>query len=284
MSAKIESIYLTLNRPDFPFTIIKPENLDFNKWSTEVENEVDLEKFTRLWGGYSNYVVKPNGTNQVWVYWREEHRWQDILRDVVLESTISAKFGISGRTLLDKSKPLEIVKGRLVSKLNYVIGDVVYPWEDPQIIIAAQTQSRLNKVLRTVSFDPNQSKPSSPRYQLIHADFNRANVLFRGKNKPAVIDYERASYGSLERDMGKTLSYILIDTQIAKEKPDTRGKNIRQLEERFEARKNLYFASYDDHFDRQEVVINAINFLRYDDYGSLNYVRDFALNWLGNIL
>lgn len=280
MASRIENISLTLNRPEFPFSVVKPENLEFQNWSGELAKDIDPERFTRLWGGYSNYVVRPVNTDEVWVYWREEHRWQELLRAVVLENVVTTKFGISGRSLLKPEKPLEVEADRLLTRFNYVDGENIYPWEDSQIVAAAQMQTRLNKVLRSVSFDPNQNKPSSPNYQLIHGDFDRGNVLFSTSQLPAVIDYERADYGSIARDMGKTACFILVDTQVDKERPNVRGKNLRRLEERFEARLQLYFRNYGDYFKPQEVLNHTIGFLRYDDYGDLNYVRDFTLNWL----
>ncbi len=260
-------------------------------WRKEVyEQFVDRERFERLYGGFRNLVVREKGGTLVRTYWRESAvRWMTIIKACLLEHTVAGELGVAGRTLVDSQKPVKITnEGLFITDWNYVEGENRYPWNEKEIASGALLLSKLHQAMRRVSFGVLEPKASSEN-QWIHGDAARGNVLFSGESAVAVIDYENAEIGDYRQDVGRTLSYLLVDAKVKYGQDPKLRDEFEQLVPVFEKRTNALYESYKkpdgevlDSEDKKVVAKYAAVYLMHEDYGGLNLVRSMAFDWMWN--
>jgi hypothetical protein len=91
-----------------------------------------------------------------------------------------------------------------------------------------------------------------------------------------VIDFETTGIGPVEQELGRSLSFILVDTPCevypAKQDPAPRDETSRA---------ESFLTNYGLPYRKENVVEWTKKYLRHEDYGSLNEVRDSVLKWLG---
>lgn len=202
----------------------------------------------RLHGGHRNDVFLIN--SKVKVVWRDGFERRRQLREgVLLENFIGRHTNIRARTLIDKSKPIQEEDNKLVTYFHYVPGEVRYPWNLKEIASATKLLGRLHQCSRQ-----------------LHLDFARGNILFSpGTNQAiGVIDFETTAKGPVEQELGRTLSFLLVDTRLKE----------------FQLRWEAFLTNYPGNYRTEEVVSWAIKYLKDDDYGNLNNRRDEAIEWL----
>lgn len=255
-----------------------------------VLSQIDHSKWRQLHGGHRNVVllrkeIAQNQEEDMRIYWRQsEVRWPQIIKAILVEDVMSRHLGVPGRQLLDPSLPIQFEDGLAVTKLRYVAGDYRYPWQPLEIESAAKLMGKLHESLRLIKFGPNDPE-GNPDSQLVHLDFGRGNVLF-GQNSPkatAVIDYENISRGSVEQELGRTLSLLLVDTQLTNVDGSPYTPSTGQYSDvsrMFDLRLRALLDTYPDKYNRQNAIIWADSYLMNEDYGGLNHVRDMARHYL----
>jgi len=225
------------------------------------------ERTVRLFGGHRNKVYKTNGF--VKVVWKDGFRRQNQIREgVSLENFVATHTDIKARMLVDKSKPVEEEDGRLVTYFHYAEGEIRYPWNLDEIASAAKLLTRLHQHLKAW---PPPREPGLIRQ--LHLDFARGNVLFQpgSSNAIGVIDFETTAIGPVEQDLGRSLSFILVDTPC--EVYETSQDKFRKLERRTES----FLTNYGLPYRKEDVVKWTKKYLEIEDYGNLNEVRDRVL-------
>ncbi|MBI2309353.1 phosphotransferase [Candidatus Collierbacteria bacterium] len=230
--------------------------------------------FKRLFGGHRNKVYKTNGF--VKVIWKDGFRRQNQIREgVSLENFVATHIDIKARMLVDKSKPVEEEDGGLVTYFHYAEGEIRYPWNLDEIASAAKLLTRFHQHLKAW---PSPRGPGLIRQ--LHLDFARGNVLFQpgSSNAIGVIDFETTAIGPVEQDLGRTLSFILVDSPINLNREDPL-RSILQGSSFFE-RWNTLLTNYSLTFRKDKVINWTLRYLTDEDYGSLNYIRDKAISWL----
>lgn len=230
----------------------------------------------KLYGGHRNQVFKTDGI--VKIIWKDGFtRREQIRESVLLENFVATHTDIKARMLVDKSKPIQEEKGALVSHVYYVDGEIRYPWNLVEIASAAKLLTRLHESFKV---GPSDSE-SSDLYQQLHLDFARGNVLFQSGTFDAigVIDFETTGKGLVEQELGRTLSFLLVDSpfEIQKDSPLDSERTV------LKKRMSSFLTNYGLPYRREEVLTWAREYLQNDDYGSLNSVRDEAVLWLKTI-
>lgn len=226
-------------------------------------------KSIRLFGGHRNQVFRIDG--KVKIVWRDGLvRRAQIREGVLLENFVAVHTDIKARMLVDKSKPVQEEDWKLVTYFHYVDGEIRYPWNLDEIASAAKLLTRLHQKV-----GPWNSSRSDLSKRL-HLDFARGNVLFEPETSTAigVIDFETTAMGPIGRELGRTLSLLLVDTPL--EVPGTSWKFPELLRERSEA----LLTNYGSPYRTDEVFRWATRYLKGEDYGNLNAVRDKAIEFL----
>jgi len=225
-------------------------------------------QLTRLFGGHRNDVYKTDGV--VKIIWKDGFKRRKQIREgVLLENFIAAHTDIKARLLVDKSKPIQEEDGKLVTYFHYTEGEIRYPWNLAEIASAAKLMGKFHWYLK--------ARPSAGRPGLItqlHLDFARGNILFRPKTSDAVgvIDFETAAPGPVEQELGRTLSFILVDAQI---------NSVFSIQYSvFKRRLDAFLTNYPLTFRKDKVINWTLRYLTGEDYGNLNYIRDKAISWL----
>ncbi len=208
----------------------------------------------RLFGGHRNDVFKTNGF--VKVVWRNGFKRRGQIREaVLLENFVATHTDMKARMLVDKSKPVQEEDGKLVTYFHYVDGEIRYPWTLDEIASAARLLSKLHRIKHC-----------------LHLDYARGNVLFAPKthNAIGVIDFETTGVGPVEQELGRTLSFLLVDT------PTTPGSSSSGFAKRSEA----FLTNYGLPYKKNKVLFWAKEYLNLEDYGDLNSMRDNAIEFL----
>jgi hypothetical protein len=262
---------------------------DLYQWRDSVRALLDPATHQELFGGYNNLVTKTD--TGLTIFWRQSTtRWVEIMRAALLEHHISATFGIRGRELQSPDSPITITpEGLLATHTSYIAdAEGRYPWNDEEIAAASMELGKLHTALRHVTFDSHMQTPAAKDGQLLHRDFGRGNILFeRNSSRIAgVIDYERVGEGPIEQDLGKTLSLLLVDTKIPEGDwhRNPTSADFELLTDYFAHRLAVWIGNYPDKVDVVDVSLWAELYLRSDDYGDLNHVRDMAMSWLNNTI
>ncbi len=212
----------------------------------------------RLFGGHRNLVYKTNGF--VKVVWKDGFKRKKQIREgVLLENFVAAHTDIRSRLLVDKSKPIQEESGKLVTYFRYAEGEIRYPWNLAEIASAANLMGKFHGYLKATQ---------------LHLDFARGNILFRPGTSGAVgvIDFETAATGPVEQELGRTLSFILVDTP----KNSVFGIQYSVFKQRLDALLTNYHLA----FTKDDVINWTRRYLAEEDYGSLNGVRNKAMIWL----
>jgi len=225
------------------------------------------KRLIRLFGGHRNSVYKTNSF--VKVIWKDGFkRKKQIRQGVLLENFVAAHTDIKARILVDKSKPVQEENGKLVTYFHYAAGEIRYPWNLVEIASAANLMGKFHGYLK--------ARPSGGRPGLIkiHLDFARGNILFRPKTSDAigVIDFETTSSGPVEQELGRTLSFLLIDT------PTPSSFGLRPSA--FASRRDALLTNYPLPFTKDDVINWTLRYLTNEDYGGLNEIRSKAIIWL----
>ena len=101
--------------------------------------------------------------------------------------------------------------------------------------------------------------------------------MFRSGSSGAigVIDFETTTKGPVEQELGRTLSFILVDTPVNfdREDPLRRIPKGSSLLKRW----NMFLTNYSLPYRKEDVVEWTKKYLSGDDFGSLNSVRDAAI-------
>ncbi|GEM_PF-3942047 len=226
------------------------------------------KRLTRLFGGHRNKVYKTNGF--VKVVWKAGYkRIKQIREGVLLENFVAVHTDIKSRMLVDKSKPVEEEDGELVTYFHFAEGEIRYPWSLEEIASAAKLLSKLHLKAWPCSAGPGLIRQ-------LHLDFARGNVLFQPRTAIAVgvIDFETTAKGPVEQELGRSLSFILVDTPC--EVYETSQEKFRKLERRSES----FLTNYSLPYRKENVVKWAKRYLEVEDYGNLNKFRDMALKWI----
>jgi hypothetical protein len=238
-------------------------------------------RLTRLFGGHRNKVYKTNGF--VKVVWKDGFkRKKQIRAGVLLENFVAAHTDIKARLLVDKSRPIQEENGKLVTYFHYSEGEIRYPWNPAEIASAAKLLGRLH------SFFPRGQKVQPLRTQRLdlidphrlHLDFARGNILFQPQTSAAVgaIDFETTAPGPVEQELGRTLSFILVDSPINYDRDDP-SRSILKGSSLFE-RLNMFLTNYPFPYRKDDVIEWTKKYLVEEDYGSLNEVRNKVMQWL----
>ena len=226
------------------------------------------KRLIRLFGGHRNSVYKTNSF--VKVIWKDGFKRRKQIRDgVLLENFVAAHTDIKSRLLVDKSKPVEEENGRLVTYFHYAAGEIRYPWNLAEIASAAKLLGRLHRAFPKVG--PWRT-PRSDLNRQLHLDFARGNILFHPKASTAVgvIDFETTSLGPVEQELGRTLSFLLIDTPLS----------LSPWPLALESRMDSFLTNYPLPFTKDEVINWTLRYLTDEDYGGLNEIRSKAIIWL----
>jgi len=259
---------------------------DAHVWKQKTAQKVLSPGDELLHGGHRNLVVKKGGSNQVDIYWRQSDiRWPQIIKGILIEDAMSRHFDIPGRQLIDPEVPVSMTEdGLLVTHTQYTEGENRYPYNSLEIDSAIGLMGKMHGALQCISFEGESHEGNN---QWIHGDFGRANVLFRPGTAEAiaVIDYENAVIGPITQDLGRFISLLLVDTKLPN------GLNpyelTEELQKLFLERINLPLELYP--FDRSkgqilqqrhDAIVYAAGYLLNEDYGSLNDVKNLAIDWL----
>ena len=225
------------------------------------------KRLIRLLGGHRNKVFLTDG--RVKIVWKDGFRRQKQIREgVLLENFVAVHTDIKSRMLVDKSRPVEEEKGELVTYFNYAQGEIRYPWNLEEISSSAKLLSRFHAVI-------NASTHQRINHQL-HLDFARGNVLFQSgsSNAIGIIDFETTAIGPVEQELGRTLSFILVDTPG--EVYETSREKFRKLEQRTMS----FLTNYGLPYRKEDVVKWTKKYLSGEDFGNLNSVRDIAIQFI----
>ncbi|MBI5356075.1 phosphotransferase [Candidatus Collierbacteria bacterium] len=224
------------------------------------------DKIVRLFGGHRNKVYKTNGF--VKVVWKDGFKRRKQIREgVLLENFVASHTDIKARILVDKSKPTEEENGELVTYFHYVDGEIRYPWNLEEIASVARLLGKFHQAI-------NSSLLFTP-YSILHLDFARGNVLFQSGSSSAigVIDFETTAKGPVEQELGRSLSFILVDTPC--EVYETSQEKFRKLEQRTMS----FLTNYGLPYRKENVIKWTKKLLAGDDFGSLNSFRDSAIQF-----
>ena len=235
------------------------------------------KRLIRLFGGHRNSVYKTNSF--VKVIWKDGFkRKQQIREGVLTENFVASHTDILSRMLVDKSKPVQAENGELVTYFRYAEGEIRYPWNLDEIASAAKLLGRLHQAFPKVRpWHPPAGEAGMPRSDLnrqLHLDFARGNILFHPKASTAigVIDFETTSKGPVEQELGRTLSFILVDT------PTPSSFGLRPSA--FASRRDALLTNYPLPFRKDKVINWTLRYLTGEDYGDLNFIRNQAVSWL----
>ena len=254
------------------------------------------KRLIRLLGGHRNKVFLTDG--RVKIVWKDGFKREKQIREgVLLENFVAVHTGIKSRMLVDKSKPVEEENGELVTYFNYVQGEIRYPWNLEEIASAAKLLTKFHSLF------PGAQKVQpfgTERLHLIrlHLDFARGNVLFQPRTAIAVgvIDFETTVKGPVEQELGRTLSFLLVDSPSylslrgvpTSRRDDVAISTIRSprsfqsLAMTFRQRFNTFLINYPLPFTKDDVVNWTLRYLTEEDYGDLNNIRDKVLNFLSS--
>jgi hypothetical protein len=230
------------------------------------------KQLIRLFGGHRNKVFLTDG--RVKIVWKDGFKRQKQIREgVLIENFVAVHTEIKSRMLVDKSKPVEEENGELVTYFNYVQGEIRYPWDLEEIASAAKLLSRLHFVI-------NASTHQRINNQL-HLDFARGNVLFQPGTSDAigVIDFETTAKGPVEQELGRSLSFILVDAPLQGSHPCNYKDAILQFGDRLES----FLTNYALPYRKEDVIKWTKKYLSGDDFGSLNSVRDVAIQFINSL-
>lgn len=223
----------------------------------------------QLYGGYRNKVFQKG--DKIKIIWKDGlSRQERIENAVLLENFIAAHTDIKSRLLVDKSQPVQIEEEELMTYFYPAEGGTRYPWNLAEIASAAKLLSRLHSALNP-SFAINDLR-ITVNDPLLHLDFARNNVLFEPNtaNAIGVIDFETADKGPLEQDLGRTLSFILIDSSLSDLSLVSCNLLLAQRFTRF-------LTNYPLPYKKNKVLFWIKKYLINDDYGSLNQTRSKLL-------
>jgi hypothetical protein len=252
------------------------------RWRNTVSQVVDWQRYEELYGGHRNLVVKERHSQSLLIYWQaSEHRWEQILRALLLEDCVARQFALPGRVLADPDQPVEISEqGFYRTRMQAVPAEYRYPWSLAEIASAARLLGDLHAVLRQITFDSQAAGPATGE-QWLHLDFARGNVLFEPHTTEAkaVIDYETATVGPREQELGRTASYLLVDASLA-DQNELIPHRDQLLRGSFAQRLDAWLSHYPAPFNKQQVLLWTASYLLVQDYGSLNAIRDLASSWL----
>ena len=222
----------------------------------------------QLFGGHRNKVYKTKGF--VKVVWKDGFKRQkQIRKGVLLENFVAVHTDIKSRMLVDKSKPVEEENGELVTYFYYCEGEIRYPWNLEEISSAANLLSRFHQALPKVG--PWRTLRSDLNRQL-HLDFARGNVLFQPRSADAIgiIDFETTAIGPVEQELGRTLSFILVDSPLS----------LSPYPLALESRMDSFLTNYGLPYRKEDVIKWTKKYLLGDDFGNLNSVRDVAIQFI----
>jgi len=225
-------------------------------------------KLVQLYGGHRNKVFRTDG--MVKIVWKDGFKRKKQIREgVLLENFVAAHTDIKARLLIDKSKPIQEQDGKLVTYFHYVKGEIRYPWNLAEIASSAKLLGKLHGYLK--------AWPSAGRPGLItqlHLDFARGNILFQPgtPNAIAVIDFETTAAGPVEQELGRTLSFILVDTPLP--------SSLFLLPSSFASRRDALLTNYPLTFRKDKVINWTLRYLTDEDYGDLNFIKNQAVSWL----
>ena len=228
------------------------------------------KRLIRLFGGHRNSVYKTNSF--VKVIWKDGFKRRKQIRDgVLLENFVAAHTDIKARILVDKSKPIQEEGGKLATYFRYAPGEIRYPWTLAEIASAAKLLGRLHRAFPKVG--PWRT-PRSDLNRQLHLDFARGNILFHPKASTAVgvIDFETTSSGPVEQELGRTLSFILVDT------PTPSSFGLRPSA--FASRRDALLTNYPLPYRKDKVINWTLRYLTDEDYGDLNFIKNQAVSWL----
>jgi len=224
----------------------------------------------QLFGGHRNKVFLTDG--KVKIVWKDGFKRQKQIREgVLLENFVAVHTGIKSRMLVDKSEPVEEENGELVTYFYYCEGEIRYPWNLEEISSAANLLSRFHQALPKVG--PWRTLRSDLNRQL-HLDFARGNVLFQPRSADAIgiIDFETTAIGPVEQELGRTLSFILVDSPPP--------SSFSLLPFSFASRWNALLTNYGLPYRKEDVVKWTKKYLSGEDFGNLNSVRDVAIQFI----
>jgi hypothetical protein len=245
--------------------------------------------FSELYGGHRNLILLENNTPNIQIVWRShETRWPIIIRSVLTEHIVSSNHAIPGRQLQNPLLPIEINEhGHVITKLRYVPGEQRYPWNVDEIQSAAFLLKKLHTALRHVTFDSHQRTIiQEGDHQWIHGDYGRANTLFtiNSRNAESVIDYENLQFSTREQDIGRTMSLLLVDTQLSSSTGDSYVPyaESQELMHEFMERTAALVDTYptDTEIDYRSIFSYARAYLTTEDYGTLNHMAIFARDFV----
>lgn len=207
----------------------------------------------RLYGGYRNQIFRVG--DKIKIIWKDGlSRKGKIRHAVLLENFVAIHTDIKSRFLVDKSKPVQIEKGKLITYFYSVKGEIRYPWNLDEIASAAKLLGKLHRAI-----------------PLLHLDFARNNILFDPDtaNAIGVIDFETSAPGPIEQDLGRALSFILVDTPM----------KLPAVSRRLVAEPRLagFLTNYPLPYKKDQVLFWTEKYLKEDDYGTLNSSRDQIL-------
>lgn len=250
----------------------------------------------RLFGGHRNLVYKTNGF--VKVIWQNGYkRLKQIREGVLLENFVAAHTDIKARLLVDKSKPVQEEDGKLVTYFHYAAGEIRYPWNLVEIASAAELLAKLHLVMNPKLSNHISHTPYSLLHTpyTLHLDFARGNILFQPETPSAVgvIDFETTALGPVEQELGRTISFLLIDsptypslrgvTTLGRDDvaiPERSPRSLRSLAMTFKQRFNTFLTNYSLPFRKDKVINWTLRYLTHEDYGDLNLIRNQAVSWL----
>lgn len=230
----------------------------------------------RLYGGHRNKVFRIDG--KVKIVWKDGFKREDQIREgVLVENFVAVHTDIKSRMLVDKSKPVEEENGELVTYFHYCEGEIRYPWNLEEIASAAKLLSKFHSCFRgTQKVQPFGIE----RLHLnrLHLDFARGNVLFQPGTSDAtgIIDFETTAKGPVEKELGRSLSFILVDTPVARNKKQETGSND------FDKRMNCWLTNYTLPYRKEDVVEWTKKYLENENYGSLEAAKNNILKLLRN--
>ena len=253
-----------------------------------MSNEEKRKPAQRLFGGHRNDVFRTNGF--VKIVWKDGFSRRDQIREgVLLENFVATHTDIKARMLVDKSKPVQEEDGKLVSYFHFVDGEIRYPWSLDEIISAAKLLTKLHSAL------PKDGPLRTQRTVLsrqLHLDFARGNVLFRPgtSNAIGVIDFENTSTGPVEQELGRTLSFILVDTPVIPRstrnlfriKSEANYRSLIGSGMTMKERTDALLTNYGLPYRRDGVLGWSAKYLQNEDYGTLNSTRDEAMQFLSS--
>lgn len=230
----------------------------------------------QLYGGYRNQIFQVG--DKIKIIWKDGYSQKEKIKNaVLLENFIAAHTDIKSRLLVNKSKPVQIEKGGLVTYFYPAAGETRYPWNLSEIASAAKLMAKLHLALNPQLSVACKDTPYPGRSILmkqgffLHLDFARNNVLFAPNTPSAigVIDFETADKGPLEQDLGRTLSFILVDSpvELSLRGPSARG-NLAVTS---------FLTNYPLPYKKDQALFWTKKYLKEDDYGSLNPIRDNIL-------